>query len=178
MTNLKQRWKGNDLMWTVLKIDRKNLVLLKSEFTKKLGRDVRFYVPKLKLKKFVNKKMYIREISLIGDYLLCFHKDFSKKSVLSSLKYCKGLKYFLTDFFKAQKDIEKFISKCKKNEDENGFLKSTFFDFKRNKQYEFISGPFTNIIIKIIKENNLSIKAILGNYTITVSKDQNLFRPV
>ena len=74
--------------------------------------------------------------------------------------------------------ISHFISKCKENEDENGFIKSTFFDFKKNIKYQFISGPFTNMIFNIIQENKLSIKAIIGNYAATVSKDQNLFRPV
>ena len=165
-------------MWTVLKIDKKNLAFLKNDFFKKLGKDVKFYMPKLQLKKFIRKKIYIKESFVLGDYMLCFHKDFSKKSVLTSLKYCKGLKYFLMDFFNSQKEIEKFISKCKENEDENGFLKSTFFDFKNNESYEFISGPFTNMIFSIINENKLSIKALLGNYRIMVSKKENLFRPV
>tara|TARA_Y100000741_G_C18258575_1_gene559826 strand:- start:1732 stop:2229 length:498 start_codon:yes stop_codon:yes gene_type:complete len=165
-------------MWAVLKIDKKNLALLKNDFFKKLGKDVKFFMPKLKLKKFVKKKIYFKESFLLEDYMLCFHKDFSKKSVLTSLKYCKGLKYFLMDFLNSQKEIEKFISKCKENEDENGFLKSTFFDFANSKSYEFISGPFTNMIFNIINENKLSIKALLGNYTIIVSKGENLFRPV
>ena len=84
-------------MWAVLKIDKKNLELLKNEFKKKLGDDVQFYTPKLQLKKFLNKKIYKKEILLLGDYLLCFHKDFSKKSVLTSLRYCKGLRYFLSE---------------------------------------------------------------------------------
>ena len=161
-------------MWAVLKIDKKNLSLLKNDFFKRLGKDVKFFMPKLKLKKFVKKKIYFKESFLLGDYMLCFHKDFSK----TSLKYCKGLKYFLMDFLNSQKEIEKFISKCKENEDENGFLKSTFFDFANSKSYEFISGPFTNMIFNIINENKLSIKALLGNYTIIVSKGENLFRPV
>tara|TARA_B100000965_G_C19588752_1_gene757021 strand:+ start:1998 stop:2495 length:498 start_codon:yes stop_codon:yes gene_type:complete len=165
-------------MWAVLKIDKKNLALLKNDFFKKLGKDVKFFMPKLKLKKFVKKKIYFKESFLLEDYMLCFHKDFSKKSVLTSLKYCKGLKYFLMDFLNSQKEIEKFISKCKENEDENGFLKSTFFDFANSKSYEFISGPFTNMIFSIINEKKLSIKALLGNYTIIVSKGENLFRPV
>ena len=165
-------------MWAVLKIDKKNLAVLKNDFFKKLGKGVKFYMPKLQLKKFIKKKIFIKESFLLGDYMLCFHKDFSKKSVLTSLKYCKGLKYFLMDFFKSQKEIEKFISKCKENEDENGFLKSTFFDFENKKSCEFISGPFTNMVFSIINENKLSIKALLGNYRIMVSKKENLFRPV
>ena len=165
-------------MWTVLKFDKKNLAILKSDFFKKLDKDVKFYMPKLQLKKFFKKKICIKESFLLGDYLLCFHKDFSKKSVLTSLKYCKGLKYFLTDFLNSQNEIEKFISKCRENEDKNGFLTSTFFDFQNNKNYEFISGPFTNMVFSVIDENKLSIKALIGNYRATVSKKENLFRPV
>jgi len=165
-------------MWAVLKIDKRNLAHLKNDFLKKLGKDVKFYIPKLKLKKFLKKKIYIKESFLLGDYLLCFHKDFSKISVLASLKYCKGLKYFLTDFMNSQNEIENFIIKCKDNEDENGFIKSTFFNFKNSNKYKFISGPFTNMIFNVIHENKLSIKAFMGNYTATVSKEENLFRPV
>jgi len=165
-------------MWAILKIDNKNLSLLKNDFTKKLGNDVKFYIPRLQLKKFLKKKVCVKEVSLLGDYLLCFHKDFSKKSVLTSLKYCKGLKYFLTDFLNSQKEIQKFINKCKENENERGFIKSTFFEYKKNCNYEFISGPFTNMIFNKIQENKGFIKAFVGNYRVTVSKDQNLFRPV
>ncbi len=165
-------------MWTVLKVNRKNLTLLKNEFLKKIGNDVIFYIPKIQLKRFLKKNIYIKESLLLGDYILCFHKDFSKKSVLASLKYCKGLKYFLSDFLNSQKEIERFINKCRENEDENGFLKSTFFDFKNKKKFEFISGPFTNMVFSIIHEKKLSINAILGNYKVTVSKRENLFRPV
>ncbi len=165
-------------MWAVLKVDKKNLSLLKYDFKRKLGNDVKFYIPKLHIKKFLNKKIYNKEISLLGDYLLCFHKDFSKTSVLTSLKYCKGLKYFLKDFFNSQNEIQKFIDKCKENENENGYIKPTFFEYKINSSFEFISGPFTNMIFKILYENKGSLKAFIGNYKFTVSKEQNLFRPV
>lgn len=165
-------------MWAVIKFDRKNLENLKKEFFNKLGKDVKFYLPKLKLNKFLNKKNYTREIFLLDDYLLCFHKDFSKNSILSTLRYSRGLKYFLNDFMSSQTDIEKFVNKCKINEDSKGFLKATFFNFKNKNKYEFISGPFTNLIFMVLKENNLSVDALIGKYKITVSKENNLFRPV
>jgi len=43
-------------MWTVLKIDKKNLAFLKRDFFNKLDKDVKFYMPKLQLKKFLKKK--------------------------------------------------------------------------------------------------------------------------
>ncbi len=165
-------------MWTIAKINKKKFSLLKHDFYNKLGYDVKFYIPKLRLKKFLKNKIQFTEVSLLGDYILCFHKDFSKRSVLTSLNYCKGLKYFLTDFLNSQNDIEKFINKCKDNEDENGFIKSSFFEYTKTKKYEFISGPFTNTIFSIVQENKLFIKAIIGNYKVTVSKNENLFRPV
>ena len=165
-------------MWTVLKIDKKSIGLIKKNFINKLGQDVKFYVPKVKLYRFLNKKKYVKEISLLGDYLLCFHKDFSNISILNSLKYSKGLKYFLTSFKNSQNEIEKFILRCKANEDENGFIKSTFFDFKAGKKYELISGPFTSMIFNSCHENKLSIKAFINNYTVTVSKEKNFIRPV
>tara|TARA_B100000965_G_C19565990_1_gene746849 strand:+ start:1150 stop:1647 length:498 start_codon:yes stop_codon:yes gene_type:complete len=165
-------------MWAVLKIDSKNISLLRKELSKRLGPDIKFYIPMIQLKKFVKKKTYFKEISLLGDYLLCFHKDFSKKTVLTSLKYCKGLKYFLNDFINSQNEIEEFIKKCKENENQNGFIKSTFFELKKSNNYQFISGPFTNMIFNIVQENKLNIKAIIGNYRVTVSKSENLFRTV
>ena len=82
-------------MWTIIKIDRKKINTLEKEFFNKIGQDVKFYAPKLKIKKYVNSKIYIKENYLLGDYLLCFHNEFKKSSVLASLKYCRGLKYFL-----------------------------------------------------------------------------------
>ena len=129
--------------------------------------------------KFLKKKVCIKEVSLLGDYLLCFHKDFSKKSVLTSLKYCKGLKYFLTDFLNSQKEIQKFINKCKENENERGFIKSTFFEYKKNCNYEFISGPFTNMIFSIISEQKSKLKILVNNIVTTISKKSGyLYRPV
>ncbi len=165
-------------MWVIAKIDKKKFPFLKKDLYKKLGYDVKFYSPKIKLKQVLKKKIQIKEKFLLGDYLLCFHKGFSNKSIIESLKYCKGLKYFLTDFFHSQYEIEKFINRCKENEDENGFIKSSFFDFATIKKFEFISGPFNNMIFSVLRENKLSIKASMGNFNITVSKEENFFRPV
>lgn len=165
-------------MWIIAKIEQKKIFTLKNEFIKKLGNGIKFYSPKLKLKKYLNKKIYIKEHYLLGDYLLCFHKDFGKKSILTSLKYCKGLKYILDNFYSSQSEISNFIARCKDNEDKEGFIKQTFFNFKNKTRYEFVSGPFTNMIFTILNENKIFINTLIGNYKIQVSKEENLFRPV
>ena len=165
-------------MWAILKIDKKNLSLLKNDFYNKLGNDVKFYIPMMQLKKSLKRRTFVREISLLNDYILCFHKDFSKKSVLTSLQYCKGLKYFLSNFLSSQKEIEKFIIKCKKNETKAGYILPSFFDHKKNESYEFISGPFTNFIFNILKESKLSMHGMMGNYKITVSKNNYFLKTV
>ena len=38
-------------MWVILKFKKKNLSLLKKDFLKYLGNDVKFYLPKLNLQK-------------------------------------------------------------------------------------------------------------------------------
>ena len=88
------------------------------------------------------------------------------------------MKYFLNDYAKSQNDIIEFISKCKENEDQKGFINQTFFNFKENSKFEFISGPFSNFIFKVLEENKLFFKVLLGQYKLTVSKKNNFFRPI
>ena len=126
-------------MWVILKFNKKNLSFLKKDFLKYLGNDVKFYLPKLKLQKKIKNRLQDIESFLLGDYLLCFHKSFENKNVVNSLKYCKGLKYFLNNFQEAQDEIKSFVQKCKTNEDENGFIKQCFFEFKENGIFLFLS---------------------------------------
>lgn len=165
-------------MWAVLKVDKNYISLLKKDFSKKIGNDIKFYTPKLKINKFYKKKCLKEEVMLLGDYLLCFHKDFTKKSIINNLRYCRGLKYFLTGFLNSQIEIENFISECKKNEDNEGYIKPSFFDLKKNGKYQFISGPFTSLVFRILDVNKLSIKTLIGNFKVTVPKEQCSFRPV
>ena len=165
-------------MWTVIKYSKNELAALKSEFIKKLGDEINFYQPKLKVISYVKSKKIVKDIFILGDYILCFHKDFSKKGVSDSLKYCKGLKYFLNDYIKSQKDIEKFVTNCKKSEDEKGYLKQKYFDLRNYKNFEFLSGPFKNLILTSVEQNKSTLSALLGKYKIIVSKENNLFRPI
>ncbi len=166
-------------MWTILKFEKKNLQSLKFFFRERLGDNVEFYTPKIKLQKKMNEKYVKSDFFLLGNYLLCFHKEFKDIKKIDLLKNCRGVKYFLNNYIKSQNDINSFISRCKLNEDDEGYLKQSFFDFNENEKFKFLSGPFTSMFFNIIKENSLSIKILLGKYKTTVSKKKNyLYRPV
>ena len=165
-------------MWIILKFKKENLTHLKKDFLKYLGEDVKFYLPKLRLQKLIKNHVYHKESFLLGDYLLCFHKSFKNRNTFSSLKYTRGLKYFLQDVNSCQKEIVDFVNKCKTNEDENGFIKQCFFEFKESGIFQFLSGPFVNKGFEIISKQNSKVKILIGKFTATVSKESYIFRPV
>lgn len=164
-------------MWTVLKFDKKKFEFLKKDISDKLGENYEIYYPKLTIQKYKNNKLVNKELDLLGDYLLCFHKDFSNSESLKKLKFCRGLKYFLNGFKSSQTEIEIFINKCKKCENENGFLSKSFFDLQINSKYKFTSGPFVEEIFKIIKLQKNKIDILMGNLKTTIKKEELLFSP-
>ncbi len=165
-------------MWKVLKFDQKSLGLLKEDLKKKLGQDFKIYIPKLRIQKFKNNKLISKEINLLGDYLFCFHKNFEYENTLNTLRFVRGLKYFLGGFSGSQNDIEKFIKKCKDSECKEGFLSRDFFDLNLDRKYKFSSGPFADKIFKIINLQRNRIKVLVGNIKTTIKKKEFLFTPV
>ena len=126
-------------MWAIIKIDKKRINHLKEDLKNKLGEDYIIYCPKLIMQKYRNNKLINKEFDLLGDYLLCFHKDFQNPITLDKLKFTRGLKYFLSGFSQSQKDIEKFILKCKESENKNGHLTQSFYEICKNTNYKFLS---------------------------------------
>jgi len=165
-------------MWTVIKFDRKEFEFLKKDFEKFFGKDIKIYVPKLFFKKYKKNRIVIKEFNLLGDYLFCFHDKFKNSQIINSLKFTRGLKYFLNGFTDSQEEINKFIKKCKDSEDRNGYLTQDFFDLCVNSSYEFTSGPFTEKIFRIIDLQKNKINILLGNIKININKKKFLFRPV
>ena len=157
-------------MWVVLKIKSKEFSILKEGFLKILGNDVKFYLPKIKIQKFKKNKVKNHEIKILGDYLFCHHEKLKNSNFLQSLKNTKGLKYFLENSTYNQSQIKNFIEKCKENEKE-GFISQNFFDTIINKKAIFISGPFTNMIFKIISEHKNKLKIIVGGLKTTINKN-------
>jgi len=157
-------------MWVILKVKNKEFSVLRESFLKTLGKDVEFYLPKIKIQKFQKNKVKNYETQILGDYIFCYHEKLRSLSFLQSLKGTKGLKYFLENSIYNQNQIKSFINNCRENEKE-GFISQTFFSKIINQKAIFISGPFTNMIFKIVSEHKNKLKIIVGDLKTTISKN-------
>ena len=110
--------------------------------------------------------------------MFCFHESFGHENKINSLRFLRGLKYFLEGFTKSQSDIEEFIKKCKDSENKDGFLSRDFYELNINKKYKFSSGPFADKIFKLINLEKNRIKVLMGNIETTIKKKEFLFTPV
>ena len=165
-------------MWIVIKYNKKNLSLLKRDLFNKIGKKTKIYIKKIKINYRKKNQIIVKENFLLGDYLLCFHENFKNINFIETLKYLKGIKYILSDLINFQKEIINFIEKCKLNESQDGYIKQSFFDYDIKKNYEFVSGPFSKMIFKVIEENKSKYKILLDNFKVTISKEDYLFKPV
>ena len=81
-------------MWAILKINTKELNLLKKDLEKKIKDKIEIYSPQVKIEKYTNKKKKEFKFSLLGDYIFCFSKEFSKKIQLKLQAIQEGLNIF------------------------------------------------------------------------------------
>ena len=165
-------------MWTVIKFDDKKIEFLKKDFKRKLGEDIKIYIPKFTIQKYRNNIKIIKEYNLLGDYLFCFHKKFEDSRIKKTLRFSRGLKYFLTGSTDSQSEISEFIKRCKESEDKSGYITKSFFELYINSNYEFISGPFGSKIFEIINLQKNKIDILLGNIKVKINRSQYLFVPV
>ena len=166
-------------MWIVFKYNRREFSLLKQDFRKILGDLPLIFQPKFKYQKLVKKKLKFLEKDVLDDYLICYHEKFQDINILTILKNSKGLKYFLADSKTNQREIISFIDYCKKNQNLDGYIKQSFFEFQNMKRGMFLSGPFTNMIFSVIENQRNKFKVLIGKATMTITKNSNyLFRPV
>ena len=164
-------------MWIVAKYDKKKANFFLDDLKKKLKDKVVIYNPKVKIEKFYKKKLISKEFNILGDYIFCFNPKFANQKILDNLQFTKGLKYFLSGFYKSQKEIKEFIKKCKKSENENGFISADFFDIELNKKYKFNSGPLLNLIFQVVEIQKTKFKIIMGDKIATIEKGF-LFSPL
>ena len=145
-------------MWIVLKYKKKEFSFLKQDFRKVLGDLPLIFRPKFKYQKLVKNKLQFLEKDILNDYLICYHEKFQNINMLAILKNLRGLKYFLIDSKINQREIISFIDYCKKNQDLNGYIKQSFFEFSNIQKGMFLSGPFTNIIFNVIQKERNKLK--------------------
>ena len=157
-------------MWVVAKYDQKKTNFFFQDLKKKLKDEVIIYNPRVRIEKFNRKKLISKEFNILGDYILCFNPKFKNQKILSDLKFTRGLKYFLKGFYKSQKEIKEFIKKCKKSENENGFISADFFDIEVNKKYKFNNGPLLNLIFQVVEVQKTKFKIIMSDKIATIKK--------
>ncbi len=160
-------------MWAIAKIKKSEINLFKKEIFEKIGKDTLFYIPKVKVQNFKNNKLQNKEKYVLEDYIFCFNKKFNNENSLQLIKFIKGLKYFLPGFLTEQKNIEKFINYCKSFEDAFGYLNFSFFNTIEKNYLKFVSGPFTNMIFKILVKNKDKFKILIGDIPVSVSTESD-----
>ena len=135
-------------MWAIIKFDKKNFHFFKKDLRNKLGHGHILYSPKILVNKYKNNKLIKKEFSVLGDYVFLYDEKLKDKEILAKLQFAKGLKHILSGFLFYQKEIVKFINRCKEFENESGYITQNFFDIKEISKYKFISGPFVNKIFQ------------------------------
>jgi len=125
-----------------------------------------------------NNKIINKEYNILGDYIFCYDKKLKNKGILNQLKFVKGLKYILDGFLSTQEEIELFINKCKKLENQKGYITQNFFQLQQDLKYKFASGPFIDKIFQIINIQQNKIKILVGEIKTTIKKNEFLFNPL
>jgi len=162
-------------MWIILKYKKKELNYLKEDLRKKIGSLPYMYLPKIKCQKLIKNKLRLSEVDVLEDYLICYHKKFEDSNIFKILNYSRGLKYFLTNSISNQKEINNFVQYCKSNQDNDGYLKQSFFESSNFKKGIFLNGPLTNMIFKIINKKKEKLNVLIGNVKISISNSSNYF---
>ena len=151
-------------MWAIVKFKKKELNIFIKDLQSKLIGNLNYYLPKVK-KTIKKNKCFIDKTSyLLEDYIFVYHENFSNPKILSYLQNSKGLIYFLNDYIYSQKNIKEFIDYCKKNEDQNGFIKKSLIELINKKYYKFKSGPFENMIFQLLEKKEKDLRVRVGKF--------------
>jgi len=157
-------------MWVVAKYDKKKPNFFFEALKKKLDDDIIIYNPKVRIEKLYRKKLISEEFNILGDYVFCFNPKFKNQKIINELKFTSGLKYFLNGFYKSQNEIKEFIKKCRKSENNEGYISADFFNIETNKKYKFNNGPFLNLIFHVLEIQKTKFKILIGDKITTIRK--------
>ena len=165
-------------MWAIVKFDKKKFDFFKRELRTKLGHNHILYSPKILINKYKNNKLIKKEFSVLGDYVFLYDKKLQDKEILAKLQFVKGLKNILSGFLFYQKEIVKFINRCKEFENDSGYITQNFFDIQEVSKYKFMSGPFVNQIFQITNIQHNKIRILIGDLKTTIKKKEFLFNRI
>mgnify|MGYP001353767948 CR=1 FL=1 len=161
-------------MWIILTHKKNELNILFKSLKQKLNDNVSFYQPKVKTSSFKNNKIINKSKPLLNDYIFCFSTSFNLSRNLNNIINSKGLKSLVGDSLGSQKEIVDFINLCKKIEDEDGHVKQNMIlDIVQDEYYKFTSGPFANLIFKLIQKNKKDLRVLIGKVTTTIDIKNN-----
>jgi|TARA_B100001093_G_C26804127_1_gene1004737 hypothetical protein len=165
-------------MWIILRYEKKKIEYLVNELKKKFNTNLEIYNPKFKTNLKFKNKFITSELTLLGDYLFCHHKEFNNPNMINSLKFTKGLKDIVHGCRHSQNDIKEFINRCRNSENEEGYLTNKFYNLYKNSKFKFNSGLFSNFVFKIINLQKNKINILLGNLKITTEKEKFIFKSI
>ena len=158
-------------MWTLIKFKNNKIQILKKELFSKFGKELKIYIPKIRYKIFDKKNGFLNcEKYLLGDYIFCYHEKFDNFHEVNKINSVPGVKYLLINYSNNQKEINSFIERCKKSSDDKGFINQSFFEFVKSREYKFLSGPFSNFIVKVLDEQKNKFKISVENIKLVINK--------
>jgi len=166
-------------MWIVAKVKRKELNFFKKKLVEEFGENTQFYYPKLQYQRYIKNKIKKFEKLILENYVFCYHEKFNSSDCINSVRFLKGLEYFLDGHIQNQNEMIKFINFCKSCENKDGCLTQDFFKKILVKNAQFITGPFANMFFQILKKQKNKLTILIGNVVTTISnKRELLYRPV
>ncbi len=159
-------------MWVVLKYKKNEFEILKKSLTSILGDKPEFYFPRVKIKKIIKGKIKDCKKNLLDKYILCNHSKFSNINVMNLINYAKGIQHVLSGYHENQKNLSSFVKTCKAHENEDGFLKQSFFNNLIGNRIQFHSGLFSQLIFEVIEDKKKELKILGNKIKFKISKDQ------
>ena len=165
-------------MWIVAKIKKGEIKTFRKGLIEKTDKNIDIYCPKIEYHKYFRNKVKKLEKLALENYIFCYHEDFNNSIFINKLRFIRGLEYFLNGYYQNQNEIVKFVKYCKSSENKKGYLTQAFFKTMITQKAKFISGPFTNMMFKILKKQKNKLKIIVGNVVTTISDNSGyLYRP-
>jgi len=165
-------------MWTIIKIDQNLSNLFKQDFEKNIGSELEVYSPKYLVQYFKQNKLKFKEIKLLNNYVFCFNSNFKNLNFINRIKYLKGFKSCIPGHLETQKEIVKFISKCKDSENNSGYIQNSFFNISDKNNYKLKIGVFNNKIFEIMRFQKNRIEMMIGNLKVSTKRKDFLAQPI